>query len=243
MKILAGGPAVDIEAEYFKASRDSIVGQKTKHELKVNYIVDESPGDFHVTDDNHHWSDDSVHRVARMRQDFMDMAEAGGYDACWFVDSDLILGPRTLETMLDVDAPIVFGVFWTTWKGQKGPLPQVWDTHSYGFDWVEHPHKPGERIFPTIEAMKRRMEIEVNGGGACTLIRMEAFGKARYFPPLKGMPWWGEDRDFCTRAQVHGLQMVATGKVQIAHLYTPEQRTPEAIAEAKRVVGITQEEA
>lgn len=235
MRILAGGPAVDTTSDYFQASRDSVLGQKTKHELEVKYIVDQKPGDYRVTGDNHHWSDDSVRRVGRMRQDFMDHAQAHGFDACWFVDTDLICGPRTLDLLLDVRAPIVFGVFWTQWAGQQGPLPQVWDQHPYTFDKLEH---EGRDVYPTIEAVKRGMEIEVNGGGACTLIRKEAFGKARYHPPLNGMPWWGEDRDFCTRAQVHNLRMVATGRVKIVHLYAEEQRTPEAIAQARQLVGI-----
>lgn len=235
MRILAGGPAVDIKADYFKASQASIRGQQTSHEIDVKYIVDQDPGDFRVDDDNHHWSDDSVVRVGRMRQDFLDMARAENYDAAWFVDTDLILGPRTLEEMLDVQAPIVFGVFWTQWAGQAGPLPQVWDTHPYSFDNVQH---EGRTVYPTIEAVKRRMEIEVNGGGACTLIHSAAFD-TKYHPPLQGVPWWGEDRDFCMRAQVLGHQMVATGRPKIAHLYTPEHRSPEAIAQAQQLVGIT----
>lgn len=235
MRILAGGPAVDIEAPYFKASMASVKGQQTQHELDVQYIVDQDAGDFAVTEDNHLWSDDSVLRVGRMRQDFLDVAEAQGYDACWMVDTDLIVGPRTLELLLDVDAPIVFGVFWTTWSGQPGPLPQVWDKHSYSFN---HYMQGEAKVYPTIQALLQGREVEVIGGGACTLIRREAFGKARYSPPLEGMPWWGEDRDFCTRAQVHGLKMVATPRPKIVHLYTPEQRTPEAIEHAQQLVGI-----
>ena len=233
MKILAGGPAVDIKADYFKASRDSIKGQRTAHEIDIRYIVDQDPGDFRVEDNNHIWSDDSVERVGRMRQDFLDMAEAEGYDACWFVDTDLILGPRTLEEMLDVEAPITFGVFWTDWG--NGPMPQVWDEHPYGFDAVEH---DGDMIRPTVEWLKRGKDLEVVGGGACTLIRAECYGKALYHPPLQGMPWWGEDRDFCTRAQVHGLKMIATPRPKIVHLYSEAQRTPEVIAEAHRLLGI-----
>jgi hypothetical protein len=236
MKILAGGPAADIEAAYFEASSASVKGQKTDHELHVQYIVDQDTGDFEVTHDNHIWSNDSVLRVGRMRQDFLDLAAVKDYDAAWFVDTDLVLGPRTLEIMLDVDAPIVFGVFWTTWAGQQGPLPQVWDAHPYSFNHTTH---NGRKTFPTIRALQNNQELEVVGGGACTLIRKEAFGKAQYHPPLKGMPWWGEDRDFCARAQVHNLRMVATPRPDIVHLYTTEQRSPEAIAQAQELVGIT----
>lgn len=239
MKILAGGPAAETESAHFKASRDSIVGQRTKHEVSVQYLIDQDTGDFKVEADNHHWSDESVLRVAKMRQDYLDRANAQDFDAAWFVDTDLILGPKTLELMLDVDAPIVFGVFWTRWQGKDKPMPQVWDHHPYSFHGVPHPNDPERTIAPTIEALRRGLEIEVIGGGACTLIRREAFDKAKYYPLLRGMPFWGEDRHFCTRAQAHDLTMVATGRVAIAHLYTPDQRTPEAITEAQRLVGIS----
>lgn len=234
MRILAGGPAADIEAEYFKASKASIAAQQTGHEITINYIVDPAPDDY-VEGEAHTWTEASWLRVGRMRQDFLDMGEAQGYDAVWFVDTDLILGPRTLEYMIDTAAPIAVGVFWTKWPGLDVILPNVWDQHPYNFA------TDGETV-PTLDALtKGSKEALVNGGGACTLIHKEAFGKALYYPPLQGMPdgFWGEDRHFSVRANAHGLDMIATARSRIAHLYSEEQRTPEAIAEAQHITGAT----
>ena len=138
-----------------------------------------------------------------------------------FVDTDLLLHPSTIDRMLSADAPIVFGVFWTKWPGQNYALPQVWDRFPYGY-W-ETTLEDNSKINPTIELLKLRQDIEVNGGGACTLIRKEAFN-TKYSPPLQGMPWLGEDRDFCARAQSLDHKMMAVGSVDIIHLYDESSR-------------------
>lgn len=248
MRVLAGGPARETESDMFRLHVEGLKVQEgfdltIRHELVPD-------------DDGPRWHHDKIERVAKARQGFLDTAAyakdsvpvpipeasairpsrrvASGTHALFLVDTDVILGPGVLERMWAVDADVVYGVFWTEADWGKGsPIwPQVWDVHPYRFretTW-DALNRPGVN------------EIEVLGGGACTLIRGRGFESA-YWPllesirPLEGM-WGGEDRTFALGCETRAVRQVAVTGLPIVHCYTDAMRTPHALDVARREVGL-----
>lgn len=131
------------------------------------------------------------------------------------VDTDVILGPGVLQRMWEVDADVVYGVFWTDcdWGGYYAQWPQVWDVNPYG--WTKECdaalRKPGVN------------EVEVLGGGACTLIRGRGF-ESHYWPLLRSFAshpsmMAGEDRTYCLGLECRCIRQVAVTGLPIEHKY------------------------
>ena len=188
------------------------------------------------------WHDAKIEAVAKCRQTFLDDRP----DALFLVDDDLICGPGVLDRMLAVDADVVYGVFWSDWDGFDHRMPQVWDVHPYGHSAELVKALSGAEIVRSdfgfeMDAGAVR-EIDVLGGGACTLIRGRGF-ESRYWPllesirPLGGM-WGGEDRTFNLGLECRGIRQVAVTGLPIVHLDTLAKQTPGALAEAKAMVGL-----
>lgn len=201
------------------------------------------------------WHHDKIARVAQARQKMLDEAVGvpsarlagtinhrdgwqfrSEWDALLMVDTDVILGPGVLERMWAVDAPVVFGVFWTKadWGNSPGieAWPQVWDRHSYRFT---------EECWTALTAPGVN-EVPVLGGGACTLIRGRGF-ESHYWPLLKSLSAFtdmfsGEDRAYCLGLEARGIPMVAVTGLPIVHLYSDDLRTPKKLAEARELVGL-----
>lgn len=160
------------------------------------------------------------------------------YAALFMVDSDVILGPGVLARMWAVDAPVVFGTYWTyaDWGGAMDHYPQCWDVHPYRFTpdcWA---------------ALKAEgvNEVPVLGGGACTLIRGRGF-ESRYWPLLQSLRhaggiWPGEDRTYCLGLEARGIPMVAVTGLPIHHCYTIADSTRPALARIREKIGLQPKE-
>lgn len=245
MRILAGGPARETSSSLFNAHLEGLECQKRNVDLVIQHEVVEDVG-------GHRWTGDKIDRVAECRQGFLDAAtsyvwdmvehEGKTYalpphqksDALFFVDTDIILGPGVLTKMLSVDAPVVYGVFWTysDWGGSMDNWPQVWDINPYGWtqDCADALNKDGMN------------EVEVLGGGACTLIRGDGF-RSRYFPRLTSLShgpgmWCGEDRSYALGLECRGIKQIALTGLPIKHLHDVTQHTRPAIKKAKAEVGL-----
>jgi len=229
VRVLAGGPSREVESGVFRLHRDSLAGQAGFDVTVRHDVVPDGGGE--------RWTGSKIERVARVRQRFLDLAESDFYDGLFMVDTDVVCGPNVLQRLWEVDAPVVYGVFWTVWPGWEKPMPQVWDIHPYGYT--------EECLRPLFEAGLNGWvdEVEVLGGGACTLFRGRAF-ESRYWPPIRGLLraqggiWAGEDRHYCIGCEARDIRQVAVVGLPIVHLYTPDQQTPESLEEAKEAVGI-----
>lgn len=240
MRILAGGPARETESELFLAHKASLEAQKGDFDLEIRHITVPDPLE------PHEWAADKIERVAQARQQMMGVpfnCECGhpltypqhdhamkcmscdcsdgkppGLEALFMVDTDVVLGPDVLAQMLKVDAPVVYGVFWThsDWMGL--PLrdcPQVWEIHPYSFT------KP---FWNALSMARHHVRLfPVAGGGACTLIRGRGF-ESHYHPiipsfqKMAGM-WKGEDRTFAVGCEFLGIPQIAVTGLDITHHY------------------------
>jgi hypothetical protein len=211
------------------------------------------------------WHVEKIENVARARQAMMDMVRCprcnlhrwdgfvGGdcvncgteprAHALFLCDTDVIVGPGVLERMWAVDADVVHGVYWTPddW-GQPADCdiaPQVWWTNPY--NWA--PNDLAALTCWNALCEQGVNEVEVNGGGACTLIRGRGF-ESRYWPLLEslrgaGRMWPGEDRTYCLGLECRGIRQVAVTGLPILHLYTDAHRTPDMLARAREMVGLS----
>jgi len=193
----------------------------------INTDIHERPtgAEYVVAEDTHHWQVATFEWLAQQKQKLLDKAKEDGYDAVWLVDTDLLCGPETLQSLIDTQKPIVSGVFWTRWTPDSAPLPQVWLAHPYQLT--------GGRVFAGEEykflrRISNRELIEVQGLGACTFISTEVLDDVKYWPYLEGLPtggmWQGEDRHFCVRANRNHISLFADAWPDIYHVYRPSDR-------------------
>jgi hypothetical protein len=242
---LAGGPTRETSSLVYQLHREGLEAQADGFDIEVRHEI--------VTDDKGgpRWHGAKIERVAKVRQQFM---EAGGaytlwvdddsrpyyerpserFDALFMVDSDVILGPGVLKRMWEVDADVVYGVYLTysDWGGSMHHWPQVWNVNPYG--WTQE----------CADALNAEgvNEVDVLGGGACTLIRGRGF-ESHYWPLLQSLVrlpgmWGGEDRSYCIGLEARGIKQVAVTNLPIHHCYTLADQTAPALKRIKEKVGL-----
>lgn len=194
-----------------------------------------------VSSDTHHWSVSTFEHLARQKQRLLDYAVAAGYTHVLLVDSDILLEPTTLLSLLSTKASIANAVFWTRWNPSAPPQPQCWLSHPYGLNGL------GMEEHDFIAGLSKRQAIRCLGGGACTLIATKALERGvRYHPRLTGLPqdgmWQGEDRTFAILASRLHERQLADGWPDVFHAYHPSQRTQAALDEAWAVLSAPRQE-
>lgn len=177
--------------------------------------------DYAVQEQSHVWTEETFNWLGAQKQKLCDRAADEGYDYLFLADTDLLLGPQTLPSLLNVGRPITSAVFWTRWQPDARPLPNVWLTQPYEFQGRGYePHE-------FLRRLQDRRLTRVWGLGACTLIDVDVLDRVAYDPPLPGLPkggmWRGEDRSFCIRAEQSHIQMWADPWPDVYHLYRPSQ--------------------
>jgi len=197
--------------------------------------IDAEEGSYAKEEQTTLWTVEAFHRMAHMRQQILNAAIEGGYDYVFMADSDLLLDPFTLSSLLSAEKPIVSAVFWTAWQLGTPPLPQVWLTQPYGLSgrgMAEHEF---------FRSLRSRQLTQVWGLGACTLISRPAIERGAAYAPLlddlpKGGIWEGEDRSFCIRADRAHVEMWADPWPRVSHIYRPsdEESIGERMEELER---------
>ena len=230
--VLIGGPCRSMEGPLWEAFERCVLSQEGV-EVWTHWLHDDGPQDGRVGK-THLWHEQNLERVAKLRQKFLDYFFSMDYEYAMMVDTDILMAKDTVQKMIhaleEAEAQVAYGVFWSDWG--HGPRPQVWDIHPYG--WKED----------TVDSLRKRETVQVNGGGACTLFTKTAADLCRYHPRIDGLPqngtmWRGEDRTFALCCEVHRLKQIALGNVDLVHLYSADQRTPEAIQKGLELVRQT----
>lgn len=165
--------------------------------------------DEYRTDENtHHWQDHNLQFIAYVKNQLVDIMLKSGFDYIFMVDSDLILHPKTLVSLLDSKKDIVSEVFWTKWnKDDILEMPNAWDYDHYSF------------FKDTISQYRKGNVYECGGTGACILIHRKVFEKGVNYNPINNVSFWGEDRAFSIRAKVAGFDLFVDTKYPAIHLY------------------------
>lgn len=191
--------------------------------------VREGPVDYAEGAGTRMWTAQAMHRVGALKNRLIQFCLDGRYDGLWLVDADVLCDPRTLQSLMDCDAPVVAGVYWTHWRIRQPEdmvvihaAPQVWLRHPYGLSG----HGFTEATFR--DALVKRSLVQVWGLGACTLFSRAALEKGVSFLPIpEGLPPGpmadGEDRHLSERARRLHLPLYADGWPDIYHAYHPAQ--------------------
>lgn len=177
---------------------------------------------------NHNWSQDKILKVAAFKNSIIDRARREGFDYLFLIDSDILLYPQTVSHLIETGKDIISEVFWTKWSPDSMEQPQVWMSDFY----KQYEIQPGEAITEEEEA-KRTFEFfdrlrvpgiyRVGGLGACTLISKAAIEKGVSFSLIDNLSFWGEDRHFCVRARVLGLELFVDTHYPAYHVFRAEE--------------------
>jgi hypothetical protein len=180
--------------------------------------------EFVCDDKSHRWNEALTYKVGAFKDRILESAVRQGFDYVFFVDSDLVLAPKLLQHLVALEKPVVSEVFWTSWKPEQTMLPQVWVSDHYtlfekGRSEELTEDETLQRTIAFFKRLRRPGQIRVGGLGACTLISRAALDKGVSFRAIDNVSWWGEDRHFCVRARVLGVELWADTWLPPLHLY------------------------
>lgn len=176
--------------------------------IKGSYEVIDT-GDIYVkTYNDHIWTKENLSKMSILRNATIKAALDGGYDFWWSIDTDLVLMPETLQTLLEADKDIISEVFWT--QSKIG----TWWCNGWMYDQCD----PDGRLF---EFAKPGL-YQVGMTGALTLVKTDVFRHGVDYSPIPNIRkvLWGEDRWFCIRAAVLGYEMWLDTHYPAEHLFT-----------------------
>ena len=197
---------------------------KNKHIGKVKIFKSKAQDNYICDDYTHRWSQYLVQKVTLFKNKIIDVALQGKYDYLFFIDSDIVLHPKTLKRLIETDKEIISNIFWTRWSQDGLEMPQVWLQDSYSM----HNFKSNQSVTPDQIAIEtnRFMNMlkipgtyKVGGLGACTLIKRSALSKGVNFNEVTNVSFWGEDRHFCIRAAVLGVGLWVDTYYPAYHIY------------------------
>jgi Predicted glycosyltransferases len=190
----------------------------------VQIFLGDTEDDYHKDELTHFWHENIIWKVARYKDRFITIALDEGYDYLFLVDSDLYLDPNTLRHLLSLKKDIVSEVYWTRWKPELIPLPQVWIRDQYTlYESRREEHlneeEMNKRTQDFIQMLSIRGTYKVGGLGACTLINRQALERGVSFGEIYNLGFSGEDRHFCVRAAALGLELYADTYYPPFHIY------------------------
>jgi hypothetical protein len=226
-RILIGAPVhQDVRVfEHYLASLNSL-----EHEYEVDkfFILHNSSGlkdllqaheyeDYtnntsYRKDSTHHWGAKNLQDVVNMKNYLLHKALTEKYDYFFLVDSDIILHPKTLVTLINHRKHIISEVFWTRWTPQEPEMPNAWMYDHYGYEYT------GEW-----DQWRTPSVYKVGYTGACILIHRSVIESGVTYTSIPNVSWstW-EDRAFCIRAQCAGYNIYMDTHHPAKHLYRHE---------------------
>ncbi len=192
----------EVDAEKFT---EQFAGLHQKVSLLGSLFTDAS------TYKKHHWTQESVDRIIDIKNRALEISLEHDYDAIFMVDADLVLHPQTLKHLVELEKDFVFEIFWTVFTDQTFAKPNCWDVHSWDYYEAQ-----------SILKLKEKGTYQVGAGGACTLLSNKAVRAGVNFSKIKNMPFGGEDRHICTRAEVLGFPIFIDTHLPAFHIYNSD---------------------
>ncbi|WP_378953194.1 glycosyltransferase [Pelosinus sp. sgz500959] len=179
---------------------------------------------YQCNEQTHYWQENIVWKVARYKDDFIQLALHKKFDYLFLVDSDLALHPSTLIHLVSLGKDIVSEVYWTKWEQELPPLPQVWVGGQYRLYELEAGKELStEEIAKRQNAFLNKLQCPgtytVGGLGACTLLSAKALKSGVTFQKIHNLDLIGEDRHFCVRAVALGFDLYADTYYPPYHMY------------------------
>ena len=176
--------------------------------IKGDYDVINTGDVYGKTWNDHIWSPDNLDKMPLLRNATIKRALDGNYDYWFSIDSDVIIQPETLQTLIDADKDIVSEIFWTMSK------IGTWWCNGWMFDQCD-----ADGHF---DEWKNAGLYKVGMTGACTLVKTDVFKSGVDYSPIPCIRRClvGEDRWFSIRAACAGFEMWLDTHYPAEHLFT-----------------------
>ena len=164
---------------------------------------------YEKTVNDHLWTLDLMRKMSELRNRTIEEMLAYGFDYWLSIDTDIVVEPRTLKTLLEADRDIVSEIFWT-----KAPNGREW-CNAWMAD--QSAGMPEEWRTPGL--------YRCGMTGALTLVKRRVFEAGVDYTPIPNIrtALKGEDRHFCVRAACAGFEMWIDSHCPATHLYTREE--------------------
>jgi len=176
------------------------------HIRNAKYIVADTGDAYQKTSNDHLWTLDLMWKMGELRNRTIREMLDGGFDYWLSIDTDIVVAPETLKTLMDADKDIVSEIFWTqapngkywcnAWMvDQSAGMPEEW-------------RKPGL--------------YRCGMTGALTLVKRAVFEAGVDYTRIPNIhqALRGEDRHFCVRAACAGFGLWIDSHCPARHLYT-----------------------
>lgn len=173
---------------------------------------------------DHNWDAELIERIAKLKNYIIGAALDGDYTHLFLSDSDIVMHPLTLRSLVADNKDIVSNIFWTRFAKWDRFLPQVWRMDQRFF-YDPRDLKTKSKVYRTvketefIESLKEPGLYRVGGLGACTLISRAVLEAGVNFSALYNLSFWGEDRSFCIRAVAAGFELFVDSFHPAYHIY------------------------
>lgn len=190
--------------EGYEVSRFFVVNdcrEVIPHIENAEYIVANTGETYRKTGDDHLWTLELMRKMSDLRNRTITEMLTGGYDYWFSVDTDIVLDPKTLRTLIEADKDIVSEIFWTQhWCN-------AWEHDQYS---------------PPRDEWRKPGLYKVGMTGACTLVKRKVFEAGVDYTQIPNIhqALRGEDRHFCVRAACAGFEMWVDTHCPATHLYT-----------------------
>ena len=172
----------------------------------AKYVTMNTRDEYTKTGNDHLWTMDLMAKMSQLRNiTILEMLD-GGYDYWLSIDTDIIVDPRTLKTLIRADKDIVSEIFWT-----QAPNGRYWCNA-----WM-HDQAAG---MP--DEWKRPGLYRCGMTGALTLVKRKVFEAGVNYTQIPNInaALRGEDRHFCVRAACAGFELWIDSHCPARHLYT-----------------------
>lgn len=154
------------------------------------------------------WKEYNIQTMANMKNTIIEQDIINKYDYLFWIDSDLIVQPETLEYLIKADKDIVSEIFWTDWQNSEIEEPNAWELDEYSF------------YSDTLNKYRKKGLYKCGGTGACILIKTDVYKKGVNYSPIYNLSFWGEDRAFSIRAACAGYELFVDTNCPCIHLYS-----------------------
>lgn len=201
---------------------DFISKQKENNESETILIRGDSITPYARDEFTHYWSNDLIDKIASWKDHMIQTAREQQYDGLFLIDSDLLIHPEAIESLISSEKEIISTIFWTQWQPNTMEMPQVWLKDTYWPFQSDGTVKAGDGAEAAVMfLMKLRVPgvYQVGGLGACTYITRSALEKPISFRTISNVSFWGEDRHFCIRAVALGIDLYVDTRYPAFHIY------------------------
>ena len=176
------------------------------HIRNAEYIVADTGETYQKTSNDHLWTLDLMWKMGELRNRTIQEMLLYGFDYWLSIDTDIVVDPKTLKTLMDADKDIVSEIFWT-----QAPNGKYWCNA-----WMV------DQSMGMPEEWRKPGLYRCGMTGALTLVKRRVFEAGVDYTRIPNIhqALRGEDRHFCVRAACAGFELWIDSHCPARHLYT-----------------------